>query len=178
MPVGEVRPPGLVKHSATSEPELAKFVLKLGPLWSSWARASGMNHAGATAVVKSVGESQLSESMMCSGMSGLALAGSFGDVVKLGLLRVQSTVPRPPVQQPQSLSLLVTVKAWPPEITKFRATEKSELAELPGELHDGAGPSRFKPIRSPGLAMHSVTTEPELVESSGRAGHYFWHDQC
>ena len=76
---GEDRPPGLAKYSATSEPELAKFVLKLSPLGSSWARANGKNNAGATAVVRSVGEAWPPEFMMCSGMSGLALTESSGD---------------------------------------------------------------------------------------------------
>ena len=54
--VGEGRPPGFVKYNATPESELAKFFLQLAPLKNSWTRASGTNVAGATAVVKSVGE--------------------------------------------------------------------------------------------------------------------------
>ena len=64
MLVSEVWLLRIVKHSATSESWRAKFGLKLGPLGSSWARASGTNSAGATAVAKSVGEARPIEFMM------------------------------------------------------------------------------------------------------------------
>ena len=69
-PAGEAQPPGFEKYNATSGSELAKFFLRLGPLGSSWTRASGMNLAGAATVVASVGEARPLEFVMCSGMSG------------------------------------------------------------------------------------------------------------
>ena len=55
-------------------------------------------------------------------------------MVKPGLQRLQSTVPRLPIQQPQSL--LATVKLGLLGLQSFLVTAKSELAELFGELHD------------------------------------------
>ena len=70
---------------------------------SSWSRANGTATAAATTVAKYVGD--------------------------VGLLRLQSTVPRLLVEQSQSLLRMVKLGLLG---LKFRVTAKSELAELPG----------------------------------------------
>ena len=54
-PAGEAGPPGIVKQSATTEPELAESSDGVG---SSWSRAKGMNSAAAAAALKSAGEAR------------------------------------------------------------------------------------------------------------------------
>ena len=54
-PVGEARPPGIVKYSASTESEFAKSSDEAG---SSRIKAHGANSAAATAVVKSVDEAR------------------------------------------------------------------------------------------------------------------------
>ena len=114
---GEAPPPGLVKYSATSESELAKFCLMLGPLGSSWARASGMNSAGTTAVVKSVGEARPLGFVMCSGMSESEseLAGSRvreRESERVRFSTLSSLVSSSNFGRAHSLLFLVMVSRW------------------------------------------------------------------
>ena len=111
--VGQVRPSGIAKHEATTDPELAEFDEDRPPGFAKYratTAATATTRADVTAVAQYAGEAQPPRIAKHSARTESELAESYGGehmarptpklqqpqslLVKIGLLRSQSAVPR------------------------------------------------------------------------------------
>ena len=122
--VGEPRPPGIAKNSATTEASSGEA----GP---SWTEADGTTSADDTAPVKSAGEARPPGIAKCSAVTERELAKSFGGV--------GSSQPRANGSASGVADVKSAGKARPPWIAKQSATTERELAQSSEE----AGPEQM-----------------------------------
>ena len=142
-PAGEARPPGIAKHSASTEPELAACSGEAG---HSRSRETGTTSADETTGANPVGEARPPVLAKCRATTTSASAQSVG-------------VPRPPEIAKHTATtkseLAVMDDARPLGIAKYGASLSAAVAKPVGET------------RPPGFATHSATRE--LAEFSDRA---------